>query len=272
MPESGPARVTTVAQKLSAQFYVRWRELKGDINRHVIEQDALGLSDDDSDPRILTDGGQPFEFRTDPAKLSSFREWLNDQIRQGVVEPVGPRRTRQGAHYTAPFIRRAFKTGARDSGTRLREAGVEPIYARDELQAFFNLPIPTRQLQTLYLRTFNELEGVGDDVGQQISRELASGLAAGLNPNDIAEDMNDVIDSVGITRSRTIARTETARSYDHASLLRYDTNGIEQAKIMNGDPCEQCAKAIAKNPYSLDEAFGTLPIHPNCTGAWGPVI
>ena len=263
------ARVLTQAKKFSGGMAKRWRSLKGDINQRVIEEDSLGLkAPQPGDP--VTDGG--FDFRGRAEKEQQFQNWIERRMRQDVLEPVGDKQLRQGGHYSAKFLRSTNDAGIRDAGTRMREQGIEPNFGRENLDSMFNLPVRNEQLATLYRRSFSELKGITEAAGQQISRELSTALSEGENPRKVARRINDRVDKIGITRSRTLARTELSRSYNHGSLLRYGENGIEKVDIQNTSPCEQCAPYVAGGPYALDEARGLLPIHPRCMGSFSPLV
>jgi hypothetical protein len=267
------ARILSLAKKFAGELYRRWRALRGDVRERVVEEDHYQLRADGGRP-----SQRPFAFATDSEKISDFMNWYQARVDERVIEPVGERQLRQGAHWTAKFVRGTNASGLRDAGTRLREAGVTPQTGRENIEAVFNLPVRTDQLATLYQRTFRELRGIGEATGQQISRELSDALAGGENPRKVARRINDRIDKVGETRSRVLARTELNRSYNHASLLRYERNGIGEVDIINTTPCDEC-KPYAKDgsepyrgPYTLAEAMGTLPIHPSCQGAYSPRV
>lgn len=271
------ARVLTQARKFAAEMIGGWRELTGEQKSHdglvweyVVEDDRLDIAEpEEGDP--IADGG--FAFRDDATKQADFEEWLDTQIRNEVLEPVGDRQLKNGGHYSGKYVRATNDSGIRDAGTWMRKEGIEPAYGRENLDQVFNAPVRVEQLGTLYRRTYRELKGVTDDAAKEISRELAEGLSQGWNPRKVATRINERIDARGIAGSRRIARTEMARSYNHGSLLRYRRNDIKKTAIQNTSPCKKiCAPLVADNPYSLDEAYGILPAHPNCMGSWKPVI
>jgi SPP1 gp7 family putative phage head morphogenesis protein len=271
------ARVLTLSSKYGGDLFGRWRAVKGLVRTTVEENDALALSEQ-SNPtpgaETLARPRSSFQFTDRASKESAFQAWLEGAIDDELVEPVGDEQLRRGGHHTAKWVRGSHNSGLRDAGTRLREKGIEPNFGDDELEDLFNLPVRTRQLGTLYRRNFTELRGIGDATSQAISRALSDGLAAGRNPREIADAMNGEIDDIGINRARTLARTETARSYNMASALRYQENGIDQVNVVNPDPCPVCAAIIADNPHPASEAGSLVPAssHPNCRCAVAPAI
>ena len=270
------ARVLTQARKFAGEMISGWRELTGEqksheglIVQHIVDDDALGLkSPDEGDP--IADGG--FDFRDNADKQADFEEWLDQQIRNEVLEPVGDRQLKRGGHYSGKYVRSTNDSGIRDAGTWMRKEGIEPNFGRENLDQVFNAPVRVSQLSTLYRRTYTELKGVTDDTAKEISRELAEGLSQGQNPRKIATRINERIDARGIAGSRRIARTELARSYNHGSLLRYERNSIEKVDIQNTSPCKKCVSYVEGGPYEVSEAYGILPIHPNCMGSFSPRV
>lgn len=268
------ARIIELAKKFAGESYRRWRDAKGDVNRRVRENDGLALTD--RGPMEGDGFGTNVRFADDASKEQAFMEWFHERLRGGVLEPVGERQLRDGGHWTAKYLRAANSSGIRDAGTRMREMDITPARGRDELETMFNLPVRTEQVATLFRRAFSEYEGITSAVEQNVSRELADALAAGENPRTVASRINEVVDDIGLTRARTLSRTELSRSYNRGTLFRYDRNGIERVDILNTTPCKIC-KPYAKGgggpykgPYSLDEAMGIVPIHPNCQGTYTP--
>jgi len=121
----------------------------------------------------------------------------------------------------------------------------------------------------IYTRTFNELKGITDAMDQQISRELAEGLARGDGPEVMARRINDRVDKVGLSRARTLARTETIRAHHSATIQEYRNAGVEGVKIKaewstagDGNVCELCA-LLEGQEYELDTIEGMIPRHPS---------
>jgi len=64
-------------------------------------------------------------------------------------------------------------------------------------------------------------------------------------------------------RAKTISRTETARTVDEATLLAYAEAGVDAEWVTRGElACDICAANEGKI-YTVSEARGLLPAHPN---------
>lgn len=107
---------------------------------------------------------------------------------------------------------------------------------------------------------------------QQISRILAAGIGEGRGPYDIARQLNERVDKIGVTRSRMLARTEVINAHADASLNAYEEAGLEGVDVeaewlTAADACPECEEASNGGPYTISEARGLIPFHPNCLPA-----
>jgi SPP1 gp7 family putative phage head morphogenesis protein len=99
---------------------------------------------------------------------------------------------------------------------------MDVAFTRPNVDNLLTRPIHRSTLQTLYTRTYENLESVRDDVAQGVREELVTGLLEGRNPRDIGRDMTDRVDSIGKHRATMIARTETMNAYSEGFLNRTD--------------------------------------------------
>ncbi|MDY6780218.1 MAG: minor capsid protein [Halobacteria archaeon] len=299
----GPTRTKTIQNDYQAEFYRRWRRVRGLIRETVYANDALGLRDDeDESPTGLeVNDGDPdwwrdyvadrragainatpvndFDFEQDGEKIDAFLDWLQGVFDDEVLEVR--RRTPDGnvadrEPWQNVYVNRAYERGLKFANQRLREAGVD-VEAIDASDAFAR-PIHAETLSRLYTRNFRELEGITAEVSQQISRRLTEGLAKGWNPRKTADKLNDRVDKVGYTRSKTLARTETIYAHSEAALDRYESQGTDEvagkAEWLTAEDdqvCEIC-EGLEGQVYAIDEARGLIPIHPNCRCTWLPVV
>ena len=267
-----PTRTTTLRKQFEAEFYKRFRRLKGRIRDEIDKQDGFGLK---------TNRGR-FDFPRSDQKVAGFMEWLQEAQREeliGVSQGTPVDRAAQQV-WASTYIESAYRKGIQQAGARMRAAGatVEDRW----IDAAFNRPIHADRLGLAFTRAYNELEGITDAMDQQISRALAQGLADGLNPRDIARNLNNRVDKIGITRARTLARTEVVSAHAEASLNSYEEAGVEgvdvEAEVLLGPetgpdaPCEDCQEVASDGPYSLDDARGLIPVHPSCRCALAPRI
>lgn len=245
--------------------------LKSKIRRKVVDEDAFDLTDSGSLSASHSGSLQAYEFPENPERSAEFEEWLDRQVKRGVLVQVGRDRVIDGDHWTSEYIRDAGKQGIKHGNRELRRAGVEPDDT--PVGAALRAPVHTDILQAGYLRSYDELDKITSEMATEISRAMSDGLAQGWNPRKTASAMNERVDNVGLTRSRRIARTETMRAYHDHSIARYGEHDIQKVRIVTYNPCDVCENLAADNPYTLEEARGLIPgsTHPNCVCATAPV-
>lgn len=258
-----PTRTTTLRKRYAQKLRGEFADVNTEIRRGVRDRDAFGLRSE-----ALADRVPPFRFDTDDRKVEGFLDWLDRQLRQGVLEVIS-----RGSN---TYIRSAYGSGLRQAATELRKRGIDVTEA--SLEATFNAGVHRDSLELLYTRNYQALQGITDDVSKEIGRELANGFAQGWNPRKTARKLTDRVDSIGKTRATTMARTETINAHAEAALNRYERQGVEQvngqAEWIATDDRRTCpiCRNLDGNVYAIEEARGKIPQHPNCRCSWLPVV
>jgi len=264
-----PTRTTTLRQRFEADMVRRFRKIAREIMERIGRDDGFGLKSNRAQ----------FDFPRTDQKVSAFMDWLQQQVNLGILEMRPGETLGRAANraWSNLYIRSAYQKGMQQSASKLRQQGadVAPEWVTDA----FNRPFNADRVGLAYTRTFNDLKGVTDAMDGQISRVLAEGLAQGKGPMDIARAMVGRVEKIGITRARMIARTETIRAHAEASLNTYEEAGVmgvgvqaEFVTAQDSKVCEECEAAAENGPYSIDEARGMIPLHPNCRCAWVPIV
>lgn len=302
-----PTRTRMIRQAFEAEVLRRFRELIDLIEQQVVELDGFGLEPSGlkaaahvspaAGPETLravhemalavhksTVGAQltvhrpRFDFPRSDQKVAAFMQWLKDAQRArilGVSEGVPLERAAASA-WTSKYIESAYQRGIAETGAKLRAAGAD--VAPEWVSRAFNRPIHADRVGLIYTRVFSELRDVTEVMDEQISSVLARGLAEGRNPLEIARTLRDRVEKIGITRARTIARTEVIAAHAEATLNGFEEAGIagvevEAEWLTAGDDkvCPLCEE-LEGRVFSLDEARNMLPRHPNCRCAWRPKV
>jgi SPP1 gp7 family putative phage head morphogenesis protein len=83
---------------------------------------------------------------------------------------------------------------------------------------------------------------------------------------------------VGVYRGTLMARTEIVRAHAESTLNRFEEFGLRNVVNMAewqtaGDHrvCPLCAQLQGRT-FTIQEARGMLPLHPNCRCTWLPVL
>lgn len=231
------------------------------------EADAFGLRTNRGD----------FEFTRTADKVGAFMGWLKEQeIEQGLTVRQGAPLSRAAEQaWTSTYVESSYVRGLNQASARLRQAGA--TVEQRWVEAAFRRPIHADRLGIAYTRTFTELQGITATMDRQISRVLAEGLAGGAGPADIARAINNRVDKIGITRARMLARTEVINAHADATLNTYVEAGLEGVDVVAewltaNDACPECVALEQEGPYSIEQARGMIPRHPNCKCAWAPLV
>lgn len=299
---SDPTRTTTLRLRFVQQMNRRFGELKRDIRISIVDNDCFGIQPDVL--RTLTPAGKKaYEFARSEEKVRLFMKWLEEQEELYILTKgeVGLRRIiRPGMHpgiepaWTDLYIESAYTRGIRRGRNELRRAGYA-VPALEEVvggvAGVMNQPYHADRIGVIYSRTFEDLRSVTQVMNAQVRRKIADGLTTGLakgmaegkNPLTIArelvKDVGNRVDKIGITRARTIARTEVIRAHHVATIAEYERADAEMDVTVMAEwatagfkVCAYCSDMAMGGPYSLKQIEGMIPAHPNCRCCALPVV
>jgi hypothetical protein len=262
-----PTRTQTVRARFQADIKRRYVAIACAVREVLVDQDGFGL---------VTNRGQ-FEFARTSDKVSGFMAWLSQQeIQNGLKITQGASISNAAERaWTSTYVETSYIRGLNQASARLRQSGA--TVTDRWVQAAFRRPIHADRLGIAYTRVFTELNGITNAMDQQISRVLAEGLAGGEGPPAIARAINNRVSSIGITRARMLARTEVINAHADATLNTYVEAGLEGVDVIAEwltalDACPICVELEENGPYSIEEARGMIPAHPNCRCAWAPKV
>lgn len=226
-----------------------------------------------------------FQFHSTPEKVIAFRKWLAQQVQYHII---GVTQDQINDAWWKQYIQQGFEKGAGRAFSDVRkpirdtaeEGGdVSDFYEGTKsefLRSSFGQPESIDKVKLTAGRVFSELEGVTDAMSQNITRTLTDGLVQGKHPRDIAKDIAENVDNIGIKRARMIASTEITRSHGQGQLMAMRRLGVEKLGVLaefstsgQSNVCPICAE-LEGNTYTLDEAEGMIPMHVFCHCAWLP--
>jgi SPP1 gp7 family putative phage head morphogenesis protein len=274
-----PTRTVLLRRKFLRDINRRFNWLLKRLRTLLIDEDAFGLIE--RKPLIIQAAYQQYAFTTDSNKLLAFNIWLKEQVDAGVLVVSGPGGV-PGQPWTYPYVETAYKRGltrayADTSRGVLDESGLWYADNRSQfLRQAFGRPVAMDKVKLLAMRTYDQMVGVTALMSQQLSRNLVLGLASGWGAAKIAREMRKTISSLSRTRARMIARTEIIYAHAEGQLDGFQLLGVEKLGIMAewstaGDDrvCPDCG-AYEGETFTIDEARGLIPLHPNCRCAWIP--
>jgi SPP1 gp7 family putative phage head morphogenesis protein len=241
--------------------------------------------DTPSKPKALEAiGHKAFKFSRSPDKAKGFMDWLADMNDKHVLETSYSKTGRKvtgDSEWQKVYVDSAYKNGLRKASSAVAIASQDKVDRLGRKRGFippgdravdsaFLAPVHADAMGLIYTRTFQDLKNVTEAMDTGISRSLSMGLANGWGPREIAREMLDEVDDIGITRARMIARTETVWAHNEAALNVYEEAGLEGVTVevewstAFHNVCPDCAD-LQGRVFTLDEAREIHPpLHPNC--------
>lgn len=273
-----PTRTGLLQRQFLREINKRFAWLYLEIRKLLVDEDAFGLKE--RTPLVLMQMPGEFAFQTSPQKLKTFQRWLKQQVDAGVLEVYG-----EGVPdkpWTYPYVQSAYRVGVTRAymDTNKQALATSPEWylgSRAQfIQTTLNQPAFMSMVTLLGTRSFEQLRGISATMSQQLNRVMAMGIAHGWGPLKIASDMKKTIAGLSISRARMIARTEIVNAHAIGQLNAFRLLGVEELGIMAewstaGDErvCSECGE-LEGQTFTIDEAEGMIPLHPNCRCAWIP--
>lgn len=298
-----PSRTTLLRRGFERDIRRRLRAVRRNVVQLVAHDDAFGLpaskalivgagmsgpnryqARSQSPSRAFQEALAPtkgrFAFKTSDQKAAEFNKWLAQQAKEGLLE-VDPK---TGKPWAAKHVQSAYKKGLLRGytdarGKKLAGSAEHVAGAQAEfLRAAFTQPERMSKVRLLGTRAFEELKGISAEVSKKLNRTLANGIVRGEHPKKIAAQMAKEIDGLSKSRALRIARTEIIHAHAEGQLDSFEDLGVEEVGAQvewstAGDDkvCEECAD-LNGDTFTIAEARGKIPAHPNCRCAWIPVV
>lgn len=285
-----PTHTTLLRNMFARDMKRRFVEIVRAIKIGVDKNDCFGLKDKIHTFQVTPPAEGAFAFARSQAKLAAFMKWLQQQVDKGLLtvrelEQVG---TSIEAVWMNMYLYDAYKRGVIRARMEMRNVGMD-IPTIDEtggIGMVLGLPMHLERIGLIFTRTYTGLKGITDAMDHVISQILAQGMAEGDGPALLARKIVAAIDGtdlgkLGITdrlgrfipaqrRAAMLARTEIIRAHHLATIQEYRNWAALEIYLKaewktGGDDrvCPECAKMEGKI-YTLDEAEGMIPLHPNC--------
>lgn len=263
-----PTRTVTLRGRFEADFTRRFRAIVAEIRTEVDRKDGFGLK-----------RNERFNFPTSQARVEAFMSWLRSRTDFHIFEGTLalPRSVAGQQVWMNTYVQTAYRQGMLEAVRGIRRAGGQ--VADSYSDGAFLRPVHADRAGQIFIRSYEELQGVTDVMAEQMRRVLSEGILDGRNPNVIARQLVDRVERIGITRARLIARTEVIAAHAEAKLNVFEDAQIEGVGLQSewltaGDDrvCDECEQAAREGPYDPRASHGIIPLHPNCRCTWIPLI
>lgn len=268
-----PTRTTSLRRRFVARVKQRFTWLTRQVWDFVVTKNALDLPE--KPPRKAHNrlADNDFIFYSDPQKLEAFNDWFKRQVENGVF--IVPEGTPMDRPWVAEYVESAYKRGLLNA---YFAAHTDQFPSMEAFMAAFAAPESMAKIRLLATRVFEELRGITSAMSTELSRILTQGLIDGQDMLTIAREMTRKIQGMTLQRALVMARTEIIRAHAEGQLDAFRKLGVEKLDIKAeystaGDDrvCPICEE-LEGRVYTLDEASGVIPQHPNCRCAWIPHV
>lgn len=270
-----PTRTGLLRRQWETDLRRRFGGVRKEVEQLILGDDAFGLVP--GVPFVLNVERQAWRFLSNEKKLEQFRKWLEELVERKILTTDAV----NGQPWTAKYVESAWKKGVVRAfvdarGRKLQKTSDFFEGTKAEfLRAAFAQPERLAKVRVLATRAFESLRGVTQAMGTQMNRILATGIIQGQNPKQIAAEMSKSIRGLTKARALAIARTEIIHAHAEGQLDSFEDLGEDVGVLAEwstaGDDrvCSQCA-ALEGAVFTIEEARGKLPRHPNCRCAWIP--
>lgn len=270
-----PTNTFPIIEKFDKEIAKRFRQLSRVIARSILTDQVFG--DKLKINALKSPGKNAFAFTQSQKAIDGFMNWLKRMVSESILGiRFGTKQPSSRDDWSRIYIESAYRSGMRQAADRLKAAGADVKESWFE-KAFWR-PIHADRVAKIYGRAFEDLKDITAEMADQIRETLSLGMAFGWGARKLVDEMINRVDKIGVTRSRTLARTEiiaahadsTLTTYDEANVLGVDVEAEWTATDDNA-VCEICS-AMQGTTYTISEARGLIPAHPNCRCAFLPKI
>ena len=266
-----PTRTGSVRRVFLRELKRRFRNMRSDLRRMIVEGDALGLS------------VRSFLRGSVQERAENFLEGL-EELEASHVFALARRRGLSGEWFDEHVLR-AYEVGVRRVRSRLRQLTPEQAIAA---ALFIPLsPVHSERVRALQGRTGEELRGILGATNQEVSRRVYESytttdeayLAEGTFDSRVAaaRRIDEAVRRIGVGRGILLAEATVIRAHADGALTEMELSNVTQVNLIaevrtaGGNVCPICLDIAAGNPYPIAEARNLIPAHPGCRCDLRPV-
>lgn len=183
-----------------------------------------------------------------------------------------------GQEWFGKYVVRAYRRGLDDATQRLGSNMKFPFVESD-----------VSTMRDVASRVQFDLSVIADE----LSKQIADAVKASVTVPEALSRASERISAIGIARAQTVAAVHTIGTHARASLNYYKRSGIKYVgadieavphRHRMGDAeellqfatagdnlvCPEC-EDMEGQIFTIEEAEGVIPVHPNCRCAWIPI-
>lgn len=272
---SDPTRTIMIRRRWIADFTRRYRALARDVNGFILRSETTVI-----DSLVVN---VPFNFAQDAQRVADFLAFLQQRIDVRIFDNF----TNHDGFWQNQYTLRAYNRGVNIAQIELAKQGLRPtprpfLFSGTAVPSLgattLGVPIHQDALQLIWGRDFAELKGITGTMSGQIARVLTQGIEEGAGAAELARAITNRIDKIGLTRSKLLARTETVRAYNVATInetlqIEEETGAdINQEWVTSGDARVRSTHAARNGKIFEPNVARSLIGEPNCRCSLVPFV
>lgn len=257
--KADPAGILPDQKKFSDDMRRRFLAMRQTVNKEVLQQDGLGLTN-----AVLLSSGA-MNGVTDSDRLHAFESWIDGLIESTILFNG----ENEAAKWTDVYIVKAWDKGAHHAASQLED----PDLADDPSNLSETQSIATAAgavAALLLTNTWSEMEGIAAGLKQRSVRAVTDGLLKKQNPKQIAEALQTVIEETEDRRASVLVHMETMRAAIRGAVQTLRLNKIgtvtvvaEWQTMQDARVCPQCRANDGKT-FTLEQIESLIPLHVLC--------
>lgn len=224
------------------------------------------------------------EFDANPDQLRAYMLFFQRELDRLIVgdwQEVYQQRSYQLAiDRSVQELRRQGVSVAAQAGAGLATSELAALtQAFTQVSSSIFNPVHQEALSFLFTRSFESLSGLSQEMARTVRIILFNGAQQGIGINELAKQINDRV-SVGRSRARTIARTETNQAFQRGSINQanlasefLDEDVMLRWLTVRDNKVRHLHAGWHGQVFSRKNAFKNINISPwNCRCGLAPVI
>jgi len=257
--KADPAGVLVDQKKFYDDMHRRFIVMKDTVNKEVLQQDGLGLTN-----AVLLSSGS-MNGVTDSERLLAFDSWMAGLIASTILFNGEA----EAAKWTDSYLIQAWDKGAHHAVSQLEdpELDQEP----SDLPETLSIATAAGAVAAVLLtNAWSEMEGIAAGLKQRASRAVTDGLLKKQNPKQITEALQSVINETENRRASVLVHMETMRAAIRGATQTLRLNRISSVRVIaewqtmqDARVCPQC-RANEGKVFSLEEIEALIPLHVMC--------
>jgi hypothetical protein len=159
-----------------------------------------------------------------------------------------------------------------------------PEFARGVESAYIRTLTQNSNIEQLIKFNSRSLNTINQTVVDRVSTSVYEGIRSDYNQLQMFHIMRSAIQKVAVNRARTTVRTEIVRAQACGLLDSFAQMGVDTVMIdvekppklttnSKGQSVNECplCKPLENRVFTLQEAYGLIPVHPNCRCSVRPI-